>query len=322
MHPAPSVIFFTVCSGAGYGLLALFTVRALFGWVHDDLWFAALALGLALLLITAGLLASMLHLGHPERAWRALSQWRTSWLSREGALAVATFPAALGFAVGWLIVSPQVGGPTNGLGWVMILAGLTAVLCAATVYATSMIYATLKPVHQWRNGWVAPNFFALAIMTGAVWLQGIERSWQISDDRLSIFCLLAIVCAAALKFGYWNFIDTTRSSSTSETATGLGELGSVRLLDPPHTAENYLLQEMGFRVAQKHRSRLRQLAIAFAFGAPLALTLVVIWGSPAVAISAAAAAIVSATGGVLIERWLFFAEAKHSVTLYYGERTV
>lgn len=31
---------------------------------------------------------------------------------------------------------------------------------------------------------------------------------------------------------------------------------------------------------------------------------------------------VGATVGVLVERWLFFAEAKHAVTLYYGAERV
>ena len=40
------------------------------------------------------------------------------------------------------------------------------------------------------------------------------------------------------------------------------------------------------------------------------------------ALLCALAAALSASGGILVERWLFFAEAKHSVTLYYGARTV
>jgi hypothetical protein len=49
-------------------------------------------------LVSLGLLSSTFHLGHPERAWRAFSQWRSSWLSREGVAAVATYlPAGLLF---------------------------------------------------------------------------------------------------------------------------------------------------------------------------------------------------------------------------------
>ena len=75
-------------------------------------------MGLALGLISAGLLSSAGHLGRPERAWRAFSQWRSSWLSREGVASVATFVPAGLFAIGWVFL-----GRTDG--WVAV-AGLLA----------------------------------------------------------------------------------------------------------------------------------------------------------------------------------------------------
>src|SRR3546814_1133677 len=95
MHPALSVIFFTTLSGAGYGLLAWLGVSIallnLRGQVPSALvgvQLAALLLGLVL--STIGLLISLGHLGQPLRAWRAFSQWRTSWLSREGVVSIPT----------------------------------------------------------------------------------------------------------------------------------------------------------------------------------------------------------------------------------------
>ena len=82
-------------------MLALLGLLAPLGMVPADPWFGAIALVLALALITAGLLSSTLHLGHPERAWRAFSQWRSSWLSREGVASVATYVPAVIFAFGW-----------------------------------------------------------------------------------------------------------------------------------------------------------------------------------------------------------------------------
>src|SRR5438045_190937 len=90
MHPAYSVILFTTASGAGLGLLAWLALLVVLGVVPDERWLGFAGLGLAFLLVTTGLLASTTHLGRPERAWRAFSQWRTSWLSREGVMAVAT----------------------------------------------------------------------------------------------------------------------------------------------------------------------------------------------------------------------------------------
>src|SRR3990172_1833150 len=105
MHPAYSVIVFTTAPGMGYGLLALL---GLVGAAHGPVsswWFGATCLAFALALIGVGLLSSTAHLGHPERAWRALSQWRSSWLSREGVAAIVTFLPGLAFA--WVWLDPQ-----------------------------------------------------------------------------------------------------------------------------------------------------------------------------------------------------------------------
>src|SRR5512146_2321850 len=101
MHPAFSVIFFTTLSGAGYGLWFWFGVATLASPLPRGVSRWALLAGFVLTSI--GLLSSLLHLGQPQRAWRAFSQWRTSWLSREGVASVATYLPALPFAYVWVI---------------------------------------------------------------------------------------------------------------------------------------------------------------------------------------------------------------------------
>ena len=144
MHPAYSVILFTTASGAGYGLLALLGLVGINHGPASSLAFALTALLIALGLITVGLLSSTLHLGHPERAWRALSQWRSSWLSREGIAALVTYVPALAFGLVWsgLVDWPRAIG---GLGLI------TAVLCALTVYCTGKIYDTLPTIRAARQ---------------------------------------------------------------------------------------------------------------------------------------------------------------------------
>ena len=96
MHPQFSVIVFTTLSGAGYGMLCWLGLYGAMDRLPADRQFAIVAMIVALGTIAAGLVASLFHLGHPERAWRALSQWRTSWLSREGVAALITFiPASV-----------------------------------------------------------------------------------------------------------------------------------------------------------------------------------------------------------------------------------
>ncbi|HEV3177579.1 MAG TPA: DmsC/YnfH family molybdoenzyme membrane anchor subunit [Stellaceae bacterium] len=315
MHPALSVIVFTTFSGAGYGLLAWLGAWAAAGWLPANRGLAATSLGLSLGAITVGLLSSTLHLGRPERAWRAFSQWRSSWLSREGVSSVATYAPALLFALGWLVI-----GSTSGV-WA-VFGALAAVGAVATVVCTAFIYRSLKPIQRWSNGWVLPNYLALSAMTGVLWMIAAMSLFGLADDYLVLAAFLCIPLASFLKVRYWRFIDRTASESDAGTATGLGVLGPVRLFEAPHTSENYLMKEMGFRIARKHSVKLRIIALIAAFFLPQLLTLAALLVPAALVPACAVAAAVIATVGVLVERWLFFAEAKHSVTLYYGaERT-
>ncbi|MGH6877698.1 MAG: dimethyl sulfoxide reductase anchor subunit family protein, partial [Rhizomicrobium sp.] len=307
--PALSVIVFTTATGAGYGMLFWLGLFAAANALPPDRYFAPGSLALSLVLVSAGLLSSTLHLGHPERAWRAISQWRSSWLSREGLVALVTYVPALLFGAGMVVFHR-----TDGI-WA-VCGVLAALGGAATVICSAYIYRSLKPIQRWANAWVLPNYLSLAAMTGALWLAMMAALFDIDEPALGWLALALLPIAAALKIGYWRHIDTTASASTAESATGLA--GPVRLLDPPHTSENYLLKEMGFRIARKHASRLRRIAVACAFVLPFLLT-----GSGLMAGEAARPALFVLSAllsifGVLIERWLFFAEAKHTVMLYYG----
>lgn len=311
MFPSLSVIFFTTASGAGYGLLMLLGLLVPLGVLPRSPSFGFVALALALGAVTAGLLSSTLHLGQKQRAWRAFSQWRTSWLSREGVAAVATYlPAGL-FGIAW-IFRDEIWG----------LAGLLAAAGAiVTVFCTAMIYRSLKPVPRWHNRWVVPNYLALALMNGTVWLALVL---QVFGPRPLIngLALAAIALAAGLKLAYWRFIDSAAAVSTAESATGLGRHGKVRLFEAPHTSENYLLKEMGFVVARKHATKLRRLALGLGFGLPFLLSFTPLLAPGWPAIGATLVAALLATAGVFVERWLFFAEAQHAVTLYYGRVAV
>ena len=109
MHPAPSVIIFTTLSGLGFGLLFWLGIGlpAVTGWV------AFIFFALAYLLAVGGLLASTFHLGHPERAIKAFTQWRSSWLSREARSAVAALISML--LSGTRLVFLQIRWPALGI---------------------------------------------------------------------------------------------------------------------------------------------------------------------------------------------------------------
>lgn len=318
MHPARSVIFFTTASGAGYGLMVWLAVLAAMGILPQDMAFGLVAFGLGFALITGGLLSSTFHLGHPERAWRALSQWRSSWLSREGVAAILTFiPLGL-FALTWSfgLAPPQVAA-AFGLA--------AAAMCLLTVFTTSMIYASLKTIPAWHNGWTVTGYLVLGPMNGALLLALLTASFgqSAATEVLRVIALVMLVAGLAVKALYWRHIQGAAPTSTIGSATGLGHLGKVEMTASPHDMDNYLLREMGFRIARKHADKLRRIALLLGFVVPLlALASATAMGGGAMAVILSLLAAISCQIGITCERWLFFAEAKHAVTLYYGEQAV
>ena len=312
MNPAFSVVILTTAAGAGYGMLFWLGVLNAALVLPESAWFGVPAALVALGLAAVGLLASTFHLGHPERAWRAISQWRTSWLSREGVMAIVTFLPALGFPLAWALAGAGAG--------VTVALGLLAAACGlATVASQAMIYASLKPIRQWYHHAVLPNYLMLSLFSGAACLAGFAVFFSSGAARIAAgIAVVAGVAAVAGKLGYWRSIDRAPPAATIESATGLGFLGKVRSLEVPHTEENYLLREMGFVIGRRHVARLRKIALGLGFVAPATLLLAGAIGGGALALVALPAAAVSAVGGIYLERWLFFAEATHTVTLYYG----
>jgi len=313
MNPAFSVILLTTASGAGYGMLAWLGVLNALRLLPASAWLGVASVLVALALSAVGLFASTLHLGHPERAWRAVSQWRSSWLSREAVVALLTNLPALGFAAAWYFAGRSAG-VTVALGLLAAAGGL------ATVASQAMIYATLRPIRQWCDPLVLPNKLLLAWFSGAVWLAAAVAVAGALPRLVAALGVLAGVAALLLKLAYWRRIDSGRPVATIESATGLGAIGPVRMLESPHTEENYLLREMGYVVARKHAGRLRRIALAVGYIVPTLLLLAGAVAGVALDRILLPLAAVLVLLGIYVERWLFFAEATHTVTLYYGRR--
>ena len=290
MHPAPSVIIFTSLSGLGFGLLTFLGL----GMPAPSGFVAFVFFTIAYLLAVGGLLASTFHLGHPERALKAFTQWKTSWLSREAWLSVGALLVMAAYGAGLVFFGVAVA----PLGW------LGALLSLATVFATSMIYGQLKTVPRW-NTRLTPLLFLTLSLAGGGLLSG-----QISS------ALMLLMAAGIVQVAYWITGDRAlaQSGTSLATATGLGETGSVRAFEPPHTGTNYLLKEFVHVVGRKHASKLRIIALILMIGVPVALL------SMPITHLIALVAVIAHVAGLFVSRWLFFAQAEHVVGLYYGKR--
>lgn len=311
MHPAYSVILFTTASGAGYGLLFWLALLSVFDNLPADRMLGLTGLGLAFSLISGGLLSSTAHLGRPERAWRAFSQWRTSWLSREGVAAIATFlPFAL-FAYGWIML-----GQNQGVFGVIGL--VTAAMCMVTVWCTGMIYQSLPTIRSWHQPMVTPIYIALSLATGGVLALTLLRVFGHESEDFGWFVVTVLAAALLLKRIYWSFVDAAPRDRTSGSATGLGRFGRVRPLEAPHTQANFVMREMGYAIARKHAVKLRLIVQLAGFVLPLIALVLTLTVGGALVLPLTIAGLVTVAFGVILERWLFFAEAQHVVTLYYG----
>ena len=290
MQPAASVIIFTSLSGLGFGLLVFLGL----GIIIPTGFMALIIFTLAYVLAVGGLMASTFHLGRPERALKAFTQWKSSWLSREAWLAVAALIVMAVYGAGLVFH----GNAITTLGF------LGAALSIATVYATSMIYAQLKTVPRWNTPLTSILFILLSLTGGAL------LSAQIS------FSLLLLTAAGITQVIYWVLGDQAlnKSGTNIGTATRLEGRGSVGAFEPPHTGTNYLLHEFVYIVGRKHSSKLRIISILFMIITPIVLL------SLTFSFVLILLAVLTHTTGLFVSRWLFFAQAEHVVGFYYGLR--
>ena len=306
MHPAFSVILFTTLAGAAQGLVVALAAAGLAGATLPR-GFTLTALAVALVLLLAGLAASTFHLGRPERAWRAATMWRTSWLSRE----VIVLPAFIGVTGLWLLAESQ--GVGGGL---LTLLRLAAIALALLLWlCTAMIYACLKFIQEWAHPLTLVNYTllglasglglaaALAALTGATAFAAAATGWA-----------LAATLAAAV-FRVASLMRNARIKPTSTLASATGIRGpNLRQTSMGMSAGAFNTREFfhGKPMWFVRRARLATLLLAFA--APALLLALALASGAAIALVAAVAV---QTVGLLAERWLFFAQARHPQNLYY-----
>ena len=137
-----------------------------------------------------------------------------------------------------------------------------------------------------------------------------------------MLAVVALFFVLSFKLRHWLTVERRDGEHTMGEATGLGYLGPVRQIAPPHTSENYVMKEMGYRVARLHAAKLKGISVLLACVVPAVAAAIAAYAGGAVAIGASIVAVAACAVGVLVERWLFFAEARHVVILYYGEASV
>jgi sulfite dehydrogenase (quinone) subunit SoeC len=307
MNPAWSVVSFTTIAGAAQGLVVALALALLFGLPVQP-GFVSGALALAVLLLVIGLGASFLHLGRPERAWRAAMMWRTSWLSRE----VIVLPAFIGLvALWWACIRFGWAGPLTAL-----VLPLAAIAVAAMLwYCTAMIYACLRFIEEWAHPLTLVNFVLTGLASGLVLASAIAALAGEAEllRATGPAALLGTLLAWATRSLALRRNSSLRPRSTLQSATGIR---AERLVQTSMgmTGGSFNTREFFHRASRATLRHVRLATIVLGFAAPAVLLLVALLTGSALAYLLALALQVP---GFVADRWLFFAQAKHPQNLYY-----
>ena len=302
MHPAPSVILFTVTAGLAQGL---FVALALIpGWSGT----ANVAGGvLSLVLLVAGLVASTFHLGRPERAWRAATMWRTSWLSRE----VIVLPAFIGAVAAWTLAH-WLGGPWAG--WTTWITAAALVLCVLLWVCTAMIYACLRFLQEWAHPLTLVNYTLIGLASGFTLAAALARGL---DEPTAGACLtaalVATLAAAAGRIASLMRNARLKPKSTIQSATGLHHPKVVQRAQGA-MGGSFNTREFFTGKPGAWLRHAKWLTVVAGFLLPATLLGV---GLASESLAWPLAALLVQYPGLLVERWLFFAQARHPQNLYY-----
>ncbi len=306
MNPAFSVIFLTTLIGAGQGLfLALFITeaRVVAGLLAaPTAFFYSIGSAVALLLLAAGLLASFFHLGHPERAWRSAAMWRTSWLSRE-VIVLPAFMAAV-TAYGWA--------HWQGIHGTLLLGAVGAVLCLALFLCTAMIYACIKFLQEWATPLTFVNFTVLGCASGVTLAAALSA--QRGEPVTGVIVVWAIaLTVAGLMTRAASLWRNARLKPRSSLQTAIG----VKHPRISQKAQGFMGGSFNTREFFHGRTAGALRAVKWGFLlCAFVIPVLLLWAGASSTVLLWLACAVQ-FGGLIGERWFFFAQANHPQNLYY-----
>ncbi len=307
MNPAFSVVVFTTIAGAAQGLIVALALTML-GGIETAPPFAPTLLAVAAVMLMIGLGASFLHLGRPERAWRAATMWRTSWLSRE----VIVLPAFIGLVALWGLVLHQ-GAPRA---WTRVVLPCAAVLVAALLwYCTAMIYACLRFIEEWAHALTVVNFVLIGLSSGFIVAAaaGSTAGEAAFVRAIGPAALVLTLAAWASRMLALRRNARIRHQSTLQSATGI-HVPQLVQTSMGMSAGSFNTREFFHHVSRVALKRVKLALVVLGFALPALLA--------ACALARPSpwlwfCAVLVQAPGLIADRWLFFAQAKHPQNLYY-----
>jgi DMSO reductase anchor subunit len=179
-----------------------------------------------------------------------------------------------------------------------------------------MIYACLRFIEEWAQPLTIVNFVLLGLSSGSVLasalaaLAGEPRALALAAPTALVLTLVA----GASRTAAWRRNAVLRHRSTLQTATGIR---SARLAQTSMgmSAGSFNTREFFHRASASALRRIKGIAVVLGFAVPAVLTAGVAAG--VLGDLACVVALLVQAPGLIADRWLFFAQAKHPQNLYY-----
>lgn len=322
MHPAFSVIFLTTLLGIGQGLfLALVTAQLYIAFnlviVDEPAQFYVVGTFISLAFLGLGLIASFFHLGHPERAMKTITQWRTSWLSREVIalpafmLFVTLYGAAHFFSLDFIIINIT---ENISLSLTLSLGLIGTILCFTLFICTGMIYACIKFLQEWATPLTVINFILMGGASGFT-VASVYAALQ-AQNLLNFFAGWAIVLTViAALTRLLSLYRNARLKPKSSAKSAIGVRHSkIRQSAQGAMGGSYNTREFFHGMSFNGVRIIKWLFLLLAFAVPL--TLLTVGLMQKLTILFISAAVIQYLG-LIAERWFFFAQANHPQNIYY-----
>lgn len=311
MHPAFSVIFLTTLIGVAQGLFTALLVGQAYELADPELTlgnsFYAVGAFLALLFCGGGLVASIFHLGHPMRGWRAFSQWRTSWLSRE----VIMLPTFMFFVFLYMVMLFS-GASTHSV----LLVGLIGLVASFLLfYCTGMIYACLTFLREWATPLTIVNFILFGSASGFAFASFYAAIS--APELVATFGWFAIVFTImSLGTRYWTLVRNAELKANAKTnaQTATGFRGKVVQRSQGQMGGSYNTREFFHGATDLFVKKIKSIFMVMVFPVPVVLLFLGMGSESALVLFLAFAV---QYVGLLAERWYFFAQVNHPQNIYY-----
>lgn len=322
MHPAFSVIFLTTLIGAGQGLfLALFSSQL---YSEFDLLpgvgesnFYGIGAAIALALLVGGLISSIFHLGHPERAWRSAARWKTSWLSREVIALPTTMAAVFAYGIIHLMGMDHVVFQHGDIDLnLSLFVGIFGVIATFALFlCTAMIYACIKFLQEWSNPLTVINYFLFGTASGFTLATALASYMGLKEQTLFLggwaIALTVVVFVTRSASLYRN--SRIKHKSSIQSAIGIRH-NKIQQKSQGAMGGSFNTREYFHGKTAMFLKSVKFIFMVLVFPIPLILL------SSAIASAnteVLIAAFVIQYAGLIAERWFFFAQANHPQNIYY-----